>query len=73
MLARNLIRFIGLTLHRLNESNIVPDPHRTEAHVEIGETDPEQTQPRPKHVAAIETGHARVSTIACWRFRKLIQ
>src|SRR6266487_576216 len=34
---------------------------------------PEQTQPRPKHVAAIETAHARVRAIACWRLGKLIQ
>src|ERR1700757_434979 len=51
----------------------MPDSNRAQAHVEIGKTDPEQAQPRPKHVAAIETGHARVSAIACLGSGKLIQ
>src|SRR5882724_8142764 len=51
----------------------MPDTHRAQAHVEIGKDHPEQTKPRPKHVAAIETGHARVSAIACRRPGKLIQ
>ena len=39
--------------HRLHNSPIVPDPHRAQTHVKIGETDPEQAQPCPKHVATI--------------------
>src|SRR4029077_15151006 len=47
-----------ISLHRLNDSEIMPDSHCAEAHVEIGEANPKQTHPRPKHVATIETGHA---------------
>ena len=57
-------RFSASTVHRSNDSEIVPDSHCAEADVEIGEADPEQTQPCPEHVATIETGHARVRTIA---------
>src|SRR5215216_7591818 len=57
----------------LNDPEIVPDSHCTEPHVQIGETDPEQTHPCPKHVAAIETAHTCISAVACWRTRKLVQ
>jgi hypothetical protein len=73
VLARDLIRFIDSTLPRLNDSEILPNTHRAQAHVNIGKADPEQTEPRPQHVTAIETVHARVHVIACRRFGKLIQ
>src|SRR5882724_2512043 len=38
---------------RSNNPPIVPDSYSTEPHVQIGKADPEQTQPRPKHVPAI--------------------
>jgi len=44
----------------------MPDTHCAQTHVKIGKADPEETQPRPKHVAAIETGHARVGAVARW-------
>src|SRR6188472_2608859 len=60
------------SLHPLNDSEIVPDAHGTETHIKIGEADPEQTHPRPKHVAAIQTTYASVGAIAAWRFCELI-
>ena len=60
------------SLHPLNDSKIVPDAHGTEPHIQIGEADPEQTHPRPEHVAAIQTTHASIGAIAGWRFCELI-
>ena len=51
----------------------MPDAHRTKAHVKIAETDPEETHPRPEHVAAIQTGDTAISLITRWRARKLIE
>src|SRR5437773_2164359 len=70
---QSLDRFIASTLQRSNNSPICPDTHRAEPHVKIGETDPEQTQPGPKHVAPVETSHASVSAIARRRSGKLIE
>src|ERR1051325_1429587 len=42
-----------ISLHPLNDSEIVPDSHSAEPDVQIREANPEQTKPRPKHVAAI--------------------
>ena len=50
----------------------MPDAHCTESHIKIGKADPEQTQPRPKHVPAIQTTHASVGAITGWRFCNLI-
>src|SRR4026208_1268738 len=61
-----------ISLHRLDDSEIVPDARGTEPHIQIGEADPEQTHPRPKHVAAIQTTHASVGAITPWRFCELI-
>ena len=41
----------------------MPDAHRAKSHVEIREADPEQTEPCPEHVAAIEAAHARVGAV----------
>ena len=60
------------SLHRLNDSEIVPDAHGTETHIQISEADPEQTHPRPKHVATVKTTHAGVRAIASWRLCELI-
>src|SRR5205814_6326858 len=62
-----------ISVHPLNDAKIVPDSHCTEPHVKIGETNPEQAHPRPKHVAAIETGHTCIGAVARWRARKLVQ
>src|SRR5438477_4532356 len=56
-------RFNLSTLQRLNDPEICPDSHRTKAHIEIGETDPEETQPRPKHVPAIQASDTSVSAV----------
>src|SRR2546430_12510243 len=48
----------------LKNSHIMPAAHRTKPHVEVGERHPEETQPRPKHMAAIETAHAAVGLLA---------
>src|SRR5439155_19894423 len=56
-------RFNLSTLQRLNNSEICPDSHRTEPHVQIGEADPEETQPRPKHVPAIQASDTSVSAV----------
>src|SRR3954463_12616792 len=61
-----------ISLHRLNDSEIVPDSHRTEPHIQIGKANPEQTHPCPEHVAAIQTTHASIGAIAGWRFCELI-
>ena len=57
---------------RLHKPHIVPDAHRAESYIEISKADPEQTQPRPKHVPAIQTTHASVGAITGWRFCNLI-
>ena len=44
------------------EVEVVPDAHRAEADVDVGEADPEETQPRPHHVAVIEAADARCSS-----------
>src|SRR5262245_8821555 len=59
-------------LHRLNDSEIVPDSHSAEPHVQICKADREQTQPCPKHVATVQTSYARISAITAWRLPKLI-
>src|SRR6266480_1601804 len=62
--------FHFLTIQRFNDSTtsqnsyIMPDARRTKPHVEVGERHPEETQPRPKHMAAIETAHAAVGLLA---------
>ena len=73
MLAGKFTPLQRISLHRLNDSEIMPDAHRTEPHIEIGKANPEQTQPRPKHVTPIETSHAGVGAIACGRSGKLIE
>src|SRR5437667_51012 len=45
---------------RLQKPHIVPDTHRAESYIKISKADPEQTQPRPKHVPAIQTTHTGV-------------
>src|SRR5204863_125192 len=54
-------RVSNLDCDRLNNPPIVPDSHSTEPDVKIGKADPEQTQPRPKHVPAIQTTHTGVA------------
>ena len=70
---QNFNRFIASTLQRLNDSPIAPDAHRAKPHIEICEADPEQAEPRPKHVPAVEAAHACVGAITTWRFGKLIE
>src|SRR5439155_22126821 len=68
----NFVTF--LTNHlRLQKPHIVPDSHCAQAHVKIRKAHPKQAQPRPQHVAAIKTGHARVRAKACRRAGKLVQ
>ena len=55
------------------ESAIVPDAHRTEAHIKIAEADPEQTHPCPEHVASIKAADAGVGAVTGWRLCKLIE
>src|SRR2546430_11037047 len=54
-----LLQHIGL-----KNSHVMPAAHRTKPHVEVGERHPEETQPRPKHVSAIETAHAPIGFLA---------
>src|SRR5205814_5940302 len=56
----------------LQDSPICPHAHRTESHIKIAKADPEQTQPRPEHVPAIQTTHAGVGAITGLGFCKLI-
>ncbi len=51
----------------------MPNSHRAEPHVEVRESDPEQTQPRPKHVPTIETTDAGIGAIESGRLGKLIE
>jgi len=46
--------------HSSNDPEVVPNSHRTKAHVEIGKADPEQTHPGPHHVALIQAGDATI-------------
>src|SRR5438094_4977453 len=52
----------------LKNSYVMPDAHRTEPHVKVGERYPEQTHPRPEHVPAIEAAHATIRPLAQRRF-----
>ena len=52
----------------LQDANVFPHSRRAEADVEVGERDPEQTQPRPEQVATIETAHAAIGAMAERRF-----
>jgi len=64
----NLVTF--LTNHlRLQKPYIVPGAHGTKTHVEIGKSNPEQTEPSPQHMAAIEAAHARIRAVAGFRPR----
>src|SRR5206468_9713210 len=63
---------IGLPVGYLQEAQIMPHAHRTKPDVEIGEGDPEQTDPRPEHVSAIEAAHAAVRLLTERRLGKLI-
>src|SRR5262249_9078123 len=56
----------------LQDSPIYPDSYCTEPHIQISKADPKQTQPRPKHVATIQTTHAGVGAVTGWRRCKLI-
>src|SRR5450755_2766380 len=51
------------------EMKIGNDARRAQADVTIGDADPEKTQPRPQHVAAIETAHRVVAARARRRLR----
>ena len=50
----------------------MPDAHRTEPDVDIGEADPEQAQPRPKHVTPVQAAHARITLGARGRLGNFI-
>ena len=39
----------------------MPDTHRAEPDVQVGEADPEQAHPGPEHVALVQTTHAGVT------------
>ena len=49
---------------------VMPDSQRTQADVEVGKGDPEQTHPRPERVAVIQTTDAAVGLPAKRRFRE---
>ncbi len=51
----------------------MPDAHRAETYIKIGETDPKQTHPRPQHMAAIQAAHAGVTSGANRSFGNFIQ
>ena len=65
-------RFNLSTLQRLNDPEICPDSHCAQSHIEIGKTDPEETHPSPKHVAAIQTSDTGVSAVTGRRLCELI-
>jgi hypothetical protein len=50
----------------------MPHAHGTEAHIKIAKANPKKTHPRPKHVAAIQTGDTAISLVTRWRARELI-
>lgn len=52
----------------LEKPEVVPDAEGTQAHVDIGERDPEKAHPGPEHVAAIEAADTGVTPIAGGRF-----
>src|SRR5206468_2244566 len=63
---------IALITQMLQDSPICPDSYCAQPHIQIGKADPEQTQPCPEHVPAIQTTHAGVGAITGWRFCNLI-
>ena len=60
-----------LIFGHLEDSPVGPDAHRAQAHVEVGEADPEQAAPGPQHVAAVEAAHAVVGLLAHRRCRQI--
>ena len=64
---------IKIQVAGLEKSEVMPDAHGAQAHVEIRETDPEQTDPCPKHVAAVEAAHTGITPGAGRRFGRFIQ
>src|SRR5689334_12507554 len=48
---------------RLHNPQIVPHAHRAKAYVKIAETDPKQTEPRPEHMALIQTGDTAICLV----------
>ena len=50
----------------------MPDSHRAKTNIKVGKAHPEQTEPRPKHVATIEATDAAVSVVACRRTGELV-
>ena len=51
-------RAVSAGTQSLQDSPVRPNAHRAEADVEIGESDREQTHPRPAHVLAVKAAHA---------------
>ena len=58
-----------LELRHLQDSPVVPDAHRAEADVDIGESHPEQTRPRPLLVSRVQAAHAVVELVPDGVFR----
>src|SRR5437899_3186599 len=54
------------------DSQIRPDPHRTQADVQIGKANPAQAHPGEEHVPAVERRDARVAGAACRPFGEAI-
>ena len=46
----------------------MPDAHRAQTHIQVGETNPEQTHPRPEHMALIKTTDTAINSITGRRF-----
>ena len=54
------IMLVPLIFGHLEQPHVMPDAHRTQSDEKVGESHPDQAEPRPAHVPAIEAAHAVV-------------
>src|SRR5712691_287918 len=57
----------------LENSPVVPDPHRAQPHVQVRKADIEHAEPGPQHVAAIQARDAIVGRFPRRRFRHRVE
>src|SRR5207302_10620270 len=57
-------RVRGLRAWRSQQANILEETCRDHAHVEVGEADREETQPREKHMAFVQTAEQSPGGVA---------
>ena len=64
---------VAMEFRHLQDSPVVPDPHRAEADVDIRKSHPKQTSPRPLLMPCIQAAHAVVELMPYRVFRDLIE